>query len=283
MPVRLFSIAIILFWLGSVAWLCAVVWAPPGSRMAKIDPREVYAVFFAWNDSTKMTLLENGVRRGEVTIAGGSGAGAETGEFERFLSLSGQLDSFDERSGAPVVDLFWRGTLTFTETMESRGGEFSVRIPSKELSVQLAYDGPIPTGTAPVAATASSPPAFPASMRARVVIGGREVLAVGPDSPFDPAMASPLLGPLASMGGVNLLDPAKLDFTTGARMGNFNLGGREMRAFLLTLRSDEQDQEVRVYLSEAGEPLRIESDLGFEAVSEILVPLEAYQRRPRTN
>jgi hypothetical protein len=61
------------------------------------------------------------------------------------------------------------------------------------------------------------------------------------------------------------------------------LGGREMRAFLLTLRSDKQAQEVRIYLSEAGEPLRIESDLGFEAVSEILVPLDAYQRRSSTN
>lgn len=279
MPVRFFSIAIVLFWLGSVAWLCAVVWAPPGSRMAKIDPREVYAVFFAWNDSTKMTLLENGVRRGEVTIAGGSGVEAETGEFERFLSLSGQLDSFDERSGAPVVDLFWKGTLTFTEAMESRGGEFSVRIPSKELTAMIAYDGPIPggAGTMSVASTARTP------MRARVAMGGREVFAIGPDSPFDPAMAAPMLGPLASMGGVNLLDPAQLSFSTEARVGNFNLGGREMRAFLLTLRSEEQAQELRIYLSEAGEPLRIESDLGFEAVSEILVPLEAYQRRPRTN
>ena len=280
MPVRLFSITIVLFWLGSVAWLCAVVWAPPSSRMARIDPREVYEVFFAWNDSTKMTLLENGTRRGEVTIAGGSGIGAVSGIFERFLSLSGQLDTFDERSGAPVVDLFWKGTLTFTETMESRGGEFSVRIPSRELTAMIAYDGPIAGGS----------PASPAGggkgrtpMRARVVMGGREVFAIGPDSPFDPAMAAPMLGPLASMGGVNFLDPSRLSFTTEARVGNFNLGGREMRAFLLTLRSDEQDQELRIYLSEAGEPLRIESDLGFEAVSEILVPLEAYQRRPRAD
>ena len=57
MPFRLFSIAVVLFWMGSVGWLCAVVWAPPGSRMAKIDPREVYEVFFAWNESTTMTLL----------------------------------------------------------------------------------------------------------------------------------------------------------------------------------------------------------------------------------
>ena len=73
MPLRFFYIAILLFWLGSVGWLCAVVWAPPESRMSQVDPREIYAVFFAWNDSTIMTFLENGERKGQVTIAGGSG------------------------------------------------------------------------------------------------------------------------------------------------------------------------------------------------------------------
>ena len=275
MSVRLFTIAIVLFWLGSVAWLCAVVWAPPGSRMAKIDPREVYAVFFAWNDSTKMTLLENGVRRGEVVIAGGSGIEAESGIFERVLSLSGSLESWDDRSESSIVDLFWKGSVAFTETMESRGGEFSVRIPAKEVTLQIAYDGPIPTS--------GQDPAIKTPMRASVVMAGREVFAFGPETPLDPAMISPLIGSLANFGGINPLDPASVKFTTDARVGDFNLGGREMRAFLLTLRSDEQAQEVRVYLSEAGEPLRIETDLGFEAVSEILVPLDAYQRRPRTN
>jgi len=275
MSVRLFTIAIVLFWLGSVAWLCAVVWAPPGSRMAKVDPREVYGVFFAWNDSTKMTLLENGVRRGEVVISGGSGIEAESGVFERVLSLSGQLESYDERSASTLVEVFWKGSLAFTEAMESRGGEFSVRIPAKEVSLQIAYDGPL--------STAEQDPAAKAAMRARVVMAGREILAIGPETPLDPAMISPLIGSLANFGGINPLDPAQLKFTTDARVGDFNLGGREMRAFLLTLRSEEQDQEVRVYLSEAGEPLRIETDLGFEAVSEILVPLDAYQRRPRTN
>ena len=60
MALRLFTVGVVLLWLGSVAWLCAVVWAPPGSRMARVDPREVYRVFFEWNDSTKMALLEDG-------------------------------------------------------------------------------------------------------------------------------------------------------------------------------------------------------------------------------
>ena len=70
---RIIPPAIVLFWLGSVGWLSAVVWAPPGSRMSEVDPFEVYRVFFSWNDSANMTLLENGTRRGQVTVSGGSG------------------------------------------------------------------------------------------------------------------------------------------------------------------------------------------------------------------
>jgi len=91
MPARLFTVFVVLFWAASVGWLCAVVWAPPESRMSRVDPREVYDTFFAWNDSTSMTLLENGARRGQLTVSGGSGVdpGANT------LSFSGSLESPD--------------------------------------------------------------------------------------------------------------------------------------------------------------------------------------------
>ena len=272
MPVRLFTISIGLFWIASVAWLCAVIWAPPGSRMTKIDPREVYRVFFEWNDSTSMTLLENGMRRGEVSVSGGSGIEGESGKFERVLSLSGSLEDYDESSASSLVNLFWKGTLAFTETMESRGGEFSVRIPGKELSIHLSFEGPNPEGGKP-------------TMRARVTMAGNEIFAFDPSAMGSMGGADlqknlPMLGPLATIAGLGPFDPANLKLTTEARTGSFNLGGREMRAFLLTLRGADPGQEVRIYLSEAGEPLRIETDLGFEAISEILVPLDAYKRRP---
>jgi hypothetical protein len=272
MPFRLFSIAVVLFWMGSVAWLCAVVWAPPGSRMAKIDPREVYAVFFAWNESTTMTLLENGVRRGQITVSGGSGTDAESGEFERFFSVAGSSERFDERSGSPLVEFFWKGTFSFTEAMESRGGEFTARIPERELNAHLEFEAPPSPGAKPV-------------VRARVEMAGNELFSFDPEATpgLDPAAALSMMGPVAGLSGLGSLNPADLKLTTEARVGSFNLAGREMRAFLLTLRGAEPDQTVRVYLSEAGEPLRIETDLGFEAVSEILVPLEAYQRQNSAN
>lgn len=271
MPLRLATIAIVLFWLGSVAWLCAVIWAPPSSRMAQIDPREVYRVFFDWNESTTMALLENGTRRGEIKISGGSGTDGESGIFERVLSLSGTTDRHDERSGVPTTHLSWRGNLAFTEAMELRDGELSLRIPDRELNAHLAFDG-----------TGGGTP----RTKARVEIAGNALISFDSDDAPDSAASSPPLPALGSLGnlvGIGPLDPSALNVTTEARMGTFNLAGREIRAFLLVLRGEEPGQELRAYLSEAGEPLRLETDFGFEAVSEILVPLDAYKRPSAKN
>jgi len=269
---RLLPVAIVLFWLGSVAWLAKVVWAPPGSRMMPVDPREVYDVFFAWNESTNMTLLENGVRRGQVTVLGGAGEDPETGRVERVASVSGSLERYDERSQSNLVDLFWKGSLVFTESMERIGAEASVRIPNRELSAQLIFGEP----GEPIGAT--------------VKMGDREILKLGGAGSDGTAAALPgllsVLGPMVPGGGGSLLDaldPSSMKFEIEARMGDFNLAGRDLRAFLLTFRTEEPGYELRVFLSEVGEPLRIETDFGFEAVSEILVPLDAYKRQLSKN
>ena len=54
------------------------------------------------------------------------------------------------------------------------------------------------------------------------------------------------------------------------------------------LSMDQLDQSIRLYFSEAGEPLQINTDLGFEAIAEMLapidrVPLERESFFPNTN
>ncbi len=264
MPIRILIFLIVLFWMGTVGWLCAVVWAPPESRMSQIDPLEVYRVFFNWNDSANMTLLEYGIRRGQITVAGGSGEDAETGRILRVLSVSGSMEKFDELTSSSLVDLFWKGTAEFSELMAMQEGEFSVRIPKQELTAQLSV-----TGAA-------------AGYKAKVLMAGREILNFdsAANEQSNSALATQLLatGGMGAIPGLGSFNPAAIKFETEARMGKFNFAGRDMRAFLLILRHPEQDQEIRVYLSEVGEPLKIETDLGFEAISEILVPLDAYRR-----
>ena len=58
----------------------------------------------------------------------------------------------------------------------------------------------------------------------------------------------------------------------------YRLSGRELPVYLLKLEFEEFGQTIQVFLSEAGEPLRIETGFGYEAISEMLVPLEVYKQ-----
>lgn len=262
---RLLPLAIVLFWAGSVVWLCLVVWSPAGSGMTPVDPREVYRTFFEWNNSVGMTLLENGLRRGQINIGGGSGDDTESGETERVLSLSGVIEEFDKNTFAYVAQLSWRGSAVFDEAMARKEGSISLRIPRSDLNATLDFGGSADAGGA--------------GFKATVTMGSQELFTYdSANAAGDPSTALGMLAP-AGLPLADLLAPGKMDFKVETRFGNARLGGQEMRSFLLILRGAGPDQEIRIYLSEAGEPLRIESDLGFEAISEILVPLDAYKEK----
>lgn len=260
MRFRVIAVIITLFWLGSLCWLGMVVWAPPESRMAQVDTREVYDVFFGWNDSTTMTLLEGGRRRGVVTISGGSGEDPVTGEFTNAISISSALENGLSSDLVPDLQLFWKGSMEFSEAMEPGMGTLSIRIPSKQLTAHLELEG----------ATKR--------VKARAIMGKQEVFSY--DSAVTGSGAAIPMQLLAVNAGPfsQLLNPGEIEWDIEARMGKFSFGGRDLRAYLLVLRVPEQNLELKIYISEAGEPLRIESDLGFEAVSEILVPLDVYRK-----
>ena len=277
MPLRLLSLLIICFWLGTVGWLCTVIWAPPESRMVEVDPREAYRAFFDWNDSTSMTLLENGKRRGQVNIAGGSGEDPDRGLFTNSLSVSGVLERISGGRKTREVNLFWRGALEFDEAMDLLAGDFSIRVPRQRITARLGIDGRERTYEVRVlsdgAELFSHEDALPDG---RLPLGnlGTAGLAGMSGFPIDSFL------PDADGEGKSAPEASSdtgLDLTPEARMGTFTLAGREIRAYLLTFRREGSPGAVRVYLSEAGEPLRIESDFGMEAVSEILVPLDAYE------
>lgn len=277
MPSRLLSVVIVLFWLASMGWLCAVVWAPPESRMAQVDAREVYSVFFNWNESTAMTLLENGVRRGQITIAGGSGEDPDTGVFTNSLSLSGTMESRETRNedGSPQIDLFWRGLLDFSKSLGLQSGNFSVRVPTRQLSAHFSMVRKPDAEEMEV-----SKESF--DFKARAVLNQQPLFEF--DSLKGAGNALPLhLLPMKSMIGIESLDPQNLEFEAEARMGKFTFGGRDLRAYLLILRRPGSEESVRVFLSEVGEPLKLETDYGFEAISEMLVPLNAYSGGKEAN
>ena len=260
MRYRAIAVIITLFWIGSLCWLGMVVWAPPESRMAQVDTQKVYDVFFGWNDSTTMTLLEGGVRRGTLTISGGSGEDPVSGEFTNTISVSSALENGLSNESVPNLQLFWKGSMEFSESMEPGEGLVSIRIPSRQITGHLEFDG----GTKHV--------------KARAILGKNEIFSL--DSQLEGSGAAIPAQLLAMSAGpfAQLMNPTEIKWDTEARMGEFSFGGRDLRAYLLILRVPEQDQELKIYISEAGEPLRVESGLGFEAISEILVPLDAYRQ-----
>ncbi len=242
--------------------------------MAQIDPREIYEVFFAWNESTNMTLLENGVRRGQVTISGGTGTDSETGVFSNTASVSGMLESLELAELPTSAAIFWKGVFELDREMQLQEGDFSIRMPRRETEAHFAItrsEEKDPKGNTP-----SDSEALPFDFRARALIKKKEIFQF--DTAASKGSAIPLqMLPMASMLGLGALDPESLKFDAEARMGKFSFGEKELRAYLLMLTPKGKEGSVRIYFSEAGEPLRIETDLGFEAVSEILVPLKTYR------
>lgn len=265
MWVRLFQIFTVLFWLASVGWLMAVVWAPMEKRMKPVEAREALNAFFQWNESTNMTLLENGARRGQVTMAGYSGFNEKEGRELNGISLSGLLESEAKIGVSGKVDLFWRGVLEFldTEEMPVHQGDFSVRIPNRQLSAHLAFAGE------------------PKQIKVQAMLNKIPIFSydssAGTKLPDLPQAASTLL-PLAGLPDPSSVKEEQIKPKVAALRGMYRLSGRELPVYLLKLEFDEFGQTIQIFLSEAGEPLRIETGFGYEAISEMLVPLEVYKQ-----
>jgi hypothetical protein len=263
---RLLSLLIVGLWLGSLTWLAVEQLAPPESRMTEIDPREVYEVFFAWNDTANLTLLEQGRRRGQLAIAGGSGTSPESSEIDRVLSLSGVVETYDPGAATTKVEMFFRGLLELAEDYSMKKGEAAVRLPERQINATLTLEG------------------RPLQYRLTSTLHGADWLSFqgGGNSEKVGTALPPALLPLTGMLGLDSIDPATFTWTQQARFGEFSLQGRRMPAYRLSLKADDFDSELRIYFSQVGEPLWIDTDFAYEAISEVLVPLEAYQRTAPT-
>jgi len=320
------TIAIVLFWLSSVAWLCATVWAPPESRMARIDPMEVYEAFFTSSDSTEMALLENGRRRGDLIVsaarrpaktpeADNTRPQGEPGEenaegpdqpgWVNAVSFNARLIRYPGPGGDFEVDLSARIHLEFSLAMERLSTDLTLRHPERQLVANFKNTIEPPLTEAEVllgpqtlfsVATDGGPESL-GPLLALAASGGGGLSGLGglgatgglPGLPALPGGLGALLPSLSSLlpssqspddeSGENSVK--ERPWTVEARRGSFSFGGHSFRAYLLILRLEGREEAVRLYFSEAGEPLRVATDFGFEAVSEILVPLDAY--RPATS
>ena len=259
MFLRLIQIGIVGFWLVTTGWLVRSVWFPEGMEPGDVNPGQVADLFFKWNEQNNLVVTENGRRIGLMTMSGSEGIDSETGLYTRVFSMTGSLESMKNPNGGTVKAANWRLTAEFGDELELNRGQLSFRLPGEDLRVALELDG------------------TPAVMKARIERAGVPLLEI--ERPLDAAVEGsaavleaelPNALPLGMAGS----DLDSLQPTITARRATMEIDeGPSLNVYLLELSIFSGEHSIRAYISEQGEPLRIESSWGHEAVAEALLPL----------
>ncbi len=273
MLTRLLSAFIILFWLATTGWLVRTVWFGAESRFQPVAPEEALGAFFRWNETSTLTVLENGERIGQMVVSGYEGWDPRSSQLARGLSTQGNLD--DRTEGYPgneaLMGTSWRMTADFDEETRMKAFQLSLRVPRQDLRVRLELAGE------------------PTALGAQVMVGGAVLYQSGPlsgdgASPGGDRAAAPPSGgmvPPAALsalipGGQGLADASAWEPVIEASRGSLEIAGSNQPVYLVKISfgSGESGNPIRLYFSEAGEPWRIDTGWGYEAVAEVLIPVE---------
>lgn len=273
---RLISALVVFFWLATTSWLVRSVWFADDAAFEAIDNEEALGAFFGWNETSTLAVLDNGRRIGQMVVSGFEGRDPRTGLFSRGLSTQGTLDESGgsgDGSLGNLVGTSWRMTAEFDEDSTVQDMEVALRVPKQEMNVRLELGGE------------------PRELGARVMVGEMVLFETGRLSiDGDKAVAgkTPPTGksppPPTAMswlpGGALMADPEAWKPKITASRGLMTVAGSSQPVFRVEVRftEDESIEPVRIYLSEAGEPWRIDTGWGFEAVAEVLTPVDD---RPR--
>ncbi|MCB1232424.1 MAG: hypothetical protein KDN19_19405 [Verrucomicrobiae bacterium] len=277
------SASVILLWLVSTGWLVRTTWFSSETRFDPVAPEEALDAFFKWSDRTTLAVLENGRRIGRMEVSGSEGREPRTGGYSRVLSTQGTLDVDDRDTKVgtrPGLNgTTWRLAAEFDQEMELQKFRLVFRIPKQELDLRMELKGE------------------PPQIAARASVGGLVIYEAGKMSMdedgnvIDEARddqagtaTAPSLPPSAALGwlpgGALLNDRETWKPKIEASRGMMRVAGSNQPIYLVKLRfgDDESVAPIRLYLSETGEPWRIDTGWGFEAVAEVLVPVEDQAR-----
>lgn len=277
---RLLSAFILIFWLATTGLLVRSIWFGEETRFEPVDPSEALGTFFKWNETSTLTIVENGQKIGQMVVSGFEGRDPRTGDFARGLSTQGTLDGRAESAGEggeSLVGTSWRLTADFGQAVELEHFDLKLRIPQQELDVRLALEGD------------------PPSVHAQVMAGEMVIYESGsPSAETLPgaakkagAPASSAVGTLpsyAAMGGLPggsllAMDPEAWKPDVKASRGLMVVAGSRQPVYLVEVRfgADTSTLPLKLYFSEAGEPWRIDTGWGYEAMAEVLIPVEGAQ------
>ncbi|MCB1235709.1 MAG: hypothetical protein KDM91_11615 [Verrucomicrobiae bacterium] len=264
--IRAFQVLVVAFWLATTGWLFRAVFWPGESSFDPVSPLEPLKAFFEWNDTNSLILTEHGERMGEMAVSGFSEFDKELGHVVCGFSMSGSMDPPERGPVTGVSGMSWKLTTQFDEALAPMLTHAAARVPSQGLSARIEIEGE------------------PASLTASLSRGGvplfevKEVPLTGKEARATEDAASALLPKGAAAAGLPPLlgDAAgwKPDFEAGR--GLVEISGRRLPVYRLLARfgGDEPERRLEILFSEAGEPLRVTSGLGYEAIAEVLAPVE---------
>ena len=253
---RIFQASIVCFWLATMVWLAKTILTPDEAGMIQVDPRRPVQTFFSWNDTAGMILLQNGVKLGEVQMVGyPADEDGDPAGFSIALILNGEVET-------PVMGTFVRGLFRVNPDFSLHSSDFLFRIPSSDFKVLASAksDGNVTMADA--------------------FLGGNKIFSFNSQTSeaIDPGMMGMVKNhPLASELLSNAGDPADWKWQIEAYRGMHKFSGKRLPVYLIKLSLQQAQQSVRFYFSDSGEPLKVETDLGYQAISEMLSPVEKYK------
>ena len=240
-----------------------------------MDPEKVLGMFFSWTEGADLTILKDGQRIGQMSLSTQEKKMSSGDEGLREVSMAGSLGGMSVKhragaGGARDKEFHWRGVMSVTDDMNFPKGDFVLNMPKIGMGAQFGFDNPAGTISVDVRSGDKEIIKYkgsPTGLKDLPELGW-----IGRLLPLDA-----LLGGRMSEGMMKAWAPE----LTG-RYGSTMVAGRRMLVYQLAIRGKNSSSgnqprtEVKLYLSETGEPLRIETEWGYEALAAVLVPIDLY-------
>lgn len=247
--IRVFQIFIILFWLLTTGLLIKSLYTRGEAGFTEIDSRRVIQSLFDWEDSTRMTLYQDQNALGVVSILVFPKNKEGQPGFSFSSTLRGKVDP-------SIRGAFVSGLFRYDPDYSLATASLIFKIKSRELDSRFAIDQDD-------------------NLIAEVSLAGNTLFKYegnrneAPDPSSLGMLAPGLLSNSGLLSGAMGGDDT-LNIETKAYRGVHRVLKHRLPVFLLKLSSDSNNQEIKLYFTEAGEPLIMETNFGVYAISEVL-------------
>ncbi len=255
---RIVSVLIVAFWLVMSGLLVQLTYFPEESRLAEVDPDVPVGRFLKNEDPSELAIYKDGKRVGDLMLqARKVKADDLSGGREVDFRASGEV----ELPNLPRQLLRWHGALSLGADRSIEKVVINVRFEEPDALVNLSVDPRTRTtrytvtkDNQEVATGDSSDANAPGAAQMQMLL---MAWGVNPAALEDPNVAAAEQERLVNLS---------------ARHGQIEVGTQRIHAYILTLKV-MGEQEIKFYLDEAGEILKVTTFLGYEMLSDLLAPV----------